>query len=269
MRPGRRARIEVGTSGWHYPHWRGPFYPRELASAEWLTYYAERLGSVEVNNTYYKMPEIGVIHTWRDSVADGFRFAIKAPGGITHRRKLRNCEPLIEELFARLAHFRDRLGPVLFQLPPRWHANPARLDAFLRLLPRGRRYAFEPRDPSWHTEEVLAVLREHDAAFCIHDIGGVLSELHVTTDLVYVRLHGPGETPYTGSYAYPTLRTWAGRLRRWAEREGRDVCLYFDNDEAGHAAANAQTLRSLLESEGANVGHRAPHRPPTGEEAVR
>jgi len=240
------GRVRVGTSGWHYPHWRGPFYPRDLPPERWLAWYAERFEAVEINNSFYRTPDPETCAAWAAQVPRGFRFAVKANRAITHRRKLKDAAPLVRDFLARIEPLGRRRGPVLFQLPPRWRCNVARLAAFLEALPEGLPCAFEFRDRDWHREEVYRLLERHAAAFCIFDLAGELSPLAVTASLVYVRLHGP-DGPYAGSYATPALRAWARRASAWA-REGHEVWILFDNDERGHAARNAATLRRLLEA---------------------
>jgi len=244
-----RPGIRVGTSGWHYPHWRGPFYPRELAPERWLPWYAERFPAVEVNSTFYRMPEPATAAAWAAQTPAGFRFAVKANRLITHRKKLKGAAILLEDFLRGIAPLGHRLGPLLFQLPPRWRFNPQRLAAFLERLPAGLQCAFEFRDPSWHRDACYRMLERHGAAFCIHDLAGATAPLAVTAPLVYVRLHGP-DGPYAGSYAVPTLRAWARRASEWA-RAGHEVWIFFDNDERGHAPRNAETLLRLLGPGGA------------------
>ncbi|MDJ0872578.1 MAG: DUF72 domain-containing protein [Gammaproteobacteria bacterium] len=238
--------IAAGTSGWHYPHWKNRLYPRDLPPTAWLSFYAEHFPAVEVNNSFYRLPEAATIEEWVTNVPESFLFAVKAPRGITHLKKLRNCAASLDQFLERLELFGPRLGPVLFQLPPHWHANPQRLGEFLELLPIGRRYVFEFRDHSWHTDDVYDLLADHNAAFCIYDLETFTSPLKTTADFVYVRLHGPGEQAYTGSYGNATLRTWTGRAKRWASREKRDVYVFLDNDERGYAVKNALRMRSQL-----------------------
>jgi uncharacterized protein YecE (DUF72 family) len=182
---------------------------------------------------------------WRDTVPEGFRFAVKASRYITHMKKLKDPADSVARFFERAEGLGDRLGPVLFQLPPNWRANPERLDAFLAGLPSGPGYVFEFRDPSWFDDAVRDVLARHNAAFCIYDLAGEQSPLTVTADFVYVRLHGPAETAYQGSYSDEALAEWAQRFRAWRDA-GRDVYCFFDNDEAGYAALDAQRLQGLL-----------------------
>lgn len=240
------GQILVGTSGWHYPHWKSLFYPEDVARADWLAFYGERLPGVEVNNSFYRLPEASTIDEWREATPKGFVFAVKAPRTITHLKKLRNCESSVEGFLVRLERFGTKLGPILFQLPPHWHCNPRRLEEFLGLLPENQRYAFEFRDPTWHTEAVYELLAARNAAFCIYDLGAFTSPLETTANFVYVRLHGPGKEAYSGSYRDPTLRTWAGRVKRWARREGRDVSVFFDNDQNAYAAKNAARFQTHL-----------------------
>jgi uncharacterized protein YecE (DUF72 family) len=238
------ATYYIGTSGWHYAHWRGPFYPAELAPRHWLEYYARQFGTVEINASFYRLPTLAAVRQWCETVPSGFRFAIKASRTITHMKKLRDPGRSLRLLFARVRAFGDRAGPVLFQLPPRWRCNPARLSAFLRRLPRGREYAFELRDPSWHNPQVYALLRRHRAAFCIYQLAGFESPRVVTADFAYVRLHGPGAWAYSGSYSEAALAAWAQTLRGWGKV--KRVYVYFDNDEAAFAARDALRLKQLL-----------------------
>ncbi|MCU0935756.1 MAG: DUF72 domain-containing protein [Gammaproteobacteria bacterium] len=241
--------IRVGTSGWHYPHWQGPYYPADLAPDGWLTHYARDFRTVEVNGTFYGLPEPATFNAWREATPEGFTFALKVPRAVTHLHKLRNCEQPLGEFLARARLLGPKLGPILFQLPPRWHANPRRLAELLAGLPAGLRFAFELRDPSWHNEEVYGVLRSRNAAFCVYDLAGFTAPLVTTADFAYVRLHGPGDLPYAGSYSEPQLRDWAAKARQWAGRGGKDVYLYFDNDQSGYAVRNATGIQKYLDED--------------------
>ncbi|HEY3351658.1 MAG TPA: DUF72 domain-containing protein [Polyangia bacterium] len=234
----------VGTSGWHYPHWRGPFYPPDLPVAQLLAFYAARFDTVEVNNFFYRLPTLKAVDAWRDGTPPGFLFAIKGSRFLTHMKKLKDPAEGLGRMLPVCEELGQKLGPILFQLPPRWGKDAGRLDEFLAALPRTHRYAFELRDPSWHASDVLAVLRRHAAAFCQWELAGVQSPLEITADIAYVRLHGPGG-PYQGSYSRGRLATWAKRIRAW-ERELRGIYIYFDNDQAGYAAHDAQALRRML-----------------------
>jgi uncharacterized protein YecE (DUF72 family) len=241
-----QATIHIGTSGWHYRHWRGIFYPDRLKTREWLAYYAEHFDCVEVNSTFYRMPEREVIAGWRDSVPSEFVFAVKAPRRITHFKKLKNCGGELNDFFGRLEAFGNSLGPVLFQLPPRWRCNARRLEHFLDELPPNQRLVFEFRDPTWHNDEVYALLASRSVAFCIFDGGGTTTPMIAEGDLVYIRLHGPG-TAHTGTYRAPGLRNWVDRARGW-NRASKDVFLFFDNDERGYAIKNGARAIGLLQA---------------------
>jgi uncharacterized protein YecE (DUF72 family) len=240
----RAARLRIGTSGWSYPHWRGPFYPRKLRHERQLAYYAERFDSVEINSTFYRLPERRMLKAWHDAVPGGFVFAVKASRFITHMKKLNASGRALGRFFSRIEALGDKLGPVLFQLPPRWRCNPQRLALFLGSLSRDFRYAFEFRDPSWLAPEVYDLLAAHGSSVCIYELAGYRSPIVVTSRLVYVRLHGP-EGPYQGCYGRRTLAGWARRIRTWSA-EGRSVSVYFDNDQLGYAALNALELSRLL-----------------------
>lgn len=242
---GARGAVRVGTSGWHYDHWEGPFYPEGLAGDERLRYYAGRFDLVEVNNTFYTLPQESTLAGWRDAAPKAFRFAVKASRYLTHMKKLKEPDEPLRTFLERVETLGDRLGPILFQLPPHWKPNVERLEAFLALLPERHRYAFELRDTRWHRDDVLAALRDHNAAFCIFDLAGATSACHVTADLVYLRLHGPSEERYAGSYDDASLDRWAERIRGW-RGEGRDVVATFDNDRSGNAPRDALRLLERL-----------------------
>src|SRR5437867_8231312 len=164
--------IRIGTSGWHYPHWRGPFYPEKLPGAKMFEYYARHFDTVELNTTFYRLPPEGSAAEWRKSAPRDFLFAAKGSRFLTHMKKLKDAGQGIERYFERVGPLGKELGPIVFQLPPRWRVNAERLDTFLAALPRRRRYAFELRDPTWHTPEIHQILRRRRAAFCIFEIAG-------------------------------------------------------------------------------------------------
>jgi uncharacterized protein YecE (DUF72 family) len=242
MKP--RSPIHIGTSGWHYSHWNGPFYPNDLRKEDFLRYYCSRFATVEVNNSFYQLPSEEALLNWRDSTPAGFIFAAKASRYITHMKKLKDPEKHLPILLERLEILGEKLGPILFQLPPRWRLNLERLEVFLKALPGRFRYAFEFRDPSWFDRRAYEALAEHGGAFCIYELAGRRSPAEVTADFVYVRLHGPGEA-YQGSYSTGALQGWADRFGRWVQ-EGKEVFCYFDNDEAGYAAQNALSLQEMV-----------------------
>ena len=238
------ANVKVGTSGWHYDHWLGPFYPEETEDEARLPYYAEHFPTVEVNNTFYQLPEASTLTQWRQTTPDDFTFAVKASRYITHMKKLKDPQEPVTNFLARVEALGDKLGPILFQLPPNWNVNTGRLRSFLQALPTGHRYALEFRDPSWFDEQVTDLLRSEGVAFCIHDMSDQPSPRVVTAPFVYIRFHGPAEA-YQGAYSTQTLAGWAGAISTW-RRQGRDVYCYFNNDDAGYAAQNARELQEML-----------------------
>ncbi|NIM29595.1 MAG: DUF72 domain-containing protein [Gammaproteobacteria bacterium] len=241
-----RAATHIGTSGWQYGHWKEVFYPKKLKQKEWLEYYARYFDCVEVNSSFYGLPTVETIAAWCEHVPARFIFSVKAPRRITHFKKLKNCEAELRELFRRLETFDRHLGPVLFQLPPRWRCNLGRLEGFISALPSGRRVAFEFRDPSWHNEDVYALLESRSMAFCIFDSGGFTAPIVDRGNLVYVRLHGP-VAAYTGSYRAPRLRIWVDRAQAW-NRRNKEVFIFFDNDERGYAVKNGARTIGLLKA---------------------
>ncbi len=251
----RHIHIHIGTSGWHYGHWVGPFYPKRMTSEQFLPFYAQRFRTVEINNTFYSLPREATLEHWRDATPKNFVFACKASRFITHMKKLGDPKRSITRFFDAIAILGKKLGPVLFQLPPRWRVNEARLQAFLEALPDRYRYAFEFRDATWFTDSVLASLERAGAAFCIYDLAGRPSPEYVTTDLVYLRLHGPGQ-PYQGRYSDAALRRWAKKIVNWSS-EGREVYCYFDNDQQAYAARDAVRLTRLVEARTGMVRCRA------------
>jgi uncharacterized protein YecE (DUF72 family) len=239
----RRAKIFIGTSGWHYKHWRGPFYPEKLPPSKMLEFYAQHFHTVELNNTFYRLPQPNGLHNWRSSTPRDFCFAMKGSRFLTHMKKLKDPATAIERFFERADLLKEKLGPIVFQLPPHWEVDGERLDAFLKVLPRGHRYAFELRNPTWHSAEIYSILRRHRAAFCIFEIAGFRSGFEITADFTYVRLHGP-DGAYQGSYSHDALQGWADRIREWEEKL-RAIYIYFDNDQAGYAPKNALELAKL------------------------
>lgn len=239
-----KGRIHIGTSGWHYDHWRGPFYPANLRQADYLHFYRQKFLTVEVNNSFYRLPTEKALLAWREAVPPDFIFAVKGSRYITHLKKLTDPEQSVALFLECVSLLGDKLGPILFQLPPRWRFQADRLKKFLEVLPKNHRYALELRDPSWLNEEACRLLKRYGAAFCIYELAGRISPHEVTADFVYIRLHGPGGA-YQGSYDRETLAGWAQEIDAWAT-QGQEVFCYFDNDEAGYAAQNALELQDLL-----------------------
>lgn len=240
----KEKHIHIGTSGWHYEHWEGPFYPGHISSDKYLEYYSKFFHTVEINSSFYKLPDKETILEWRETVPEKFIFSMKASRYITHMKKLRDPGPAVYNLITTISLFKDKLGPILFQLPPNWHVNPERLDSFIKSLPQDYRYAFEFRDTSWFDDRIYDILEKYNTAFCIYEIGGLLSPRIVTADIVYIRLHGP-DGPYRGQYSTSVLAEWAGTFSKWL-KGGKEIFCYFDNDEAGYAPQDAMMLQDLV-----------------------
>jgi uncharacterized protein YecE (DUF72 family) len=241
----RERRVRIGTSGWIYPHWRRAFYPADLPTSEWFAFYSRTFDTVEINNTFYRLPAADVFEAWRRQAPSGFAYAVKASRFLTHMKKLKDPSEPLANILGRARLLGPHLGPILYQLPPRWRRDCERLRQFIAELPRDLRHVFEFRDPSWHHEEVRAILSETGVGFCIHDLAGCASPLWTTGALAYVRLHGPTGVAYSGRYDLEQLRKWAGEIRQF-RASGRDVYAYFNNDENAYATENARELRNLV-----------------------
>jgi uncharacterized protein YecE (DUF72 family) len=209
-----------------------------------LVHYAKHLHTVEINNSFYQLPREKTLLRWHNHVPSEFTFAVKASRYITHMKKLKDAEESVSNFLERIGKLGDKLGPILFQLPPNWSLNVRRLEAFLKVLPTGHKYAFEFRDPSWFHTKVYYALGEHGASFCIYDFDRRLSPKEVTAEFIYIRLHGPGG-PYQGHYETAVLKEWASDFSVWARQE-KEIYCYFDNVEAGYAAHDALELKEII-----------------------
>jgi uncharacterized protein YecE (DUF72 family) len=239
------ARVIIGTSGWHYRHWRGNFYPAELTSKQYLSWYIRHFNTVEVNNCFYRLPTESSVEAWREATPSEFCFAVKASRFITHIKRLREAQDALNMFLERMEVLRQKLGPVLFQLPPNWHVNLDRLSEFLALLPHKRhQFVCEFRDWTWYTPAVFDLLRKYNVALCVHDLHGQLTPIELTADFTYIRFHG-ATGKYQGSYTDRMLAEWAQTICKWVPKL-RDIYIYFNNDQGGHAVRNALTLESTL-----------------------
>jgi uncharacterized protein YecE (DUF72 family) len=239
-----RGVIRVGSVGWHYAHWVGPFYPRGIRASEMLAWYARRFQTVEVSNTFHHLPSAATLKRWCEQTPRGFVFSCRANRYLTHVRRLDASRRTIVRFFRAIDVLGDRLGPVVFQLPQYWRQNIPRLRRFLARLPSGYRFVFEFGDESWRAPEIVALMTAHNAAYAASDPAARRTPVPPTADFVYLRLHGPDPlTP--GPYHGRTLSLWARRIDAW-RREGRDVYCCFGNDVRGHAAADAMRLKAQL-----------------------
>ena len=236
-----RGQFRVGTSGYQYDHWKKSFYPEELAKKHWFAHYAQYFDTVEINNTFYRLPSAKAFDRWRKQAPPGFCYVLKFSRYGSHVKRLKEPGASTQRFLQVARRLRKLLGPILVQLPPNWNVNTDRLQEFLKVAPASLRWAFEFRDPSWLCEEVFAILRRHKAALCIHD----MIEDHprrITTDWVYLRFHGDH---YSGSYTTAALKAEA----RWIKRQlgdGKDVFAYFNNDAQGYAVSNAIQLKRYV-----------------------
>ena len=246
MAPVKKTELLIGTSGWSYDGWRGSFYPEDIPKRCWLQYYASVFSSAEINGSFYRTPSLEAVRRWRDETPSDFTYAWKASKFITHWKRLTpKCRNSIALMKTRLKALGPKAAVVLFQLPPQFGKDEPRLRSFLKMLPNDYRYAFEFRDPAWYEGDVLRTLAEHDVALCISDHHDAPAPFEVTAGHVYLRGHGPGGK-YRGSYPNKTLDRWAEYVKKW-RRQGRDVFVYFDNDQKAAAPRDAVRLMSRLE----------------------
>jgi len=236
--------IRVGTSGWHYNHWRQLFYPPDLPKSKWFEHYAQHFDTVEINNTFYQLPKEVSLQRWHEQAPKNFLYAVKANRYITHIKKLKDTSEALERFFERIGLLKSRLGPILYQLPPSLHKDLDLLTNFIKLLPKKLPAVFEFRHDSWFSEDTFKLLNKLGAGFCVHDLAGKETPRVVTADIIYVRFHGPTGR-YRGNYSKSMLQTWAEWLKSHA-KEARSIYAYFNNDIGGHAIQNAKTLREQL-----------------------
>lgn len=234
--------IRIGTSGWTYPHWQKLFYPKDWPKSRWLEYYAEHFDTVELNATFYRLPQLKTFENWRHRTPDHFLWAIKANKYITHTKRLKEPAEPLGRFYTAAFGLEEKLGPILFQLPPSLSFDEKEFQDFCRSLNRSMRHTLEVRHPSWISDRVFRILKEHNIAFCIADTAGryPFHEV-VTADFVYIRLHGSKKL-YASDYSERDLRAWANKIKEW----GKDTYLYFDNDFEGYAVKNAKRLKKIL-----------------------
>ena len=236
--------IRVGCSGWMYAHWRGAFYPQKLAVRNWFDFYAQHFDTVEINNSFYRLPKAETFDAWRIQAPVGFSYAVKANRFLTQAKKLKDCEEPLERMMTPLRHLQPTLGAVLYQLPPRFRLNLERLESFLKLVPKDVTNVFEFRDTSWFVDDVFAMLERHGASFCAHDMLGLETPRIATGRAAYVRFHG-GEGQYWGRYSDERLLDWVAWMFDQV-RQNRSVWIFFNNDIDGHAVHDALTLKAMI-----------------------
>jgi uncharacterized protein YecE (DUF72 family) len=237
------AEVRIGTSGWEYRHWRGDFYPTAISRDRWLEFYASRFDTVELNNTFYRLPAAAAFGAWGHRVPASFRFAVKASRYLTHLKRLKDPEEPIERFWTRVRRLGRRLGPVLYQLPPRWRPNHERLSRFLEAIPEASQ-AMEFRDRRWYTDRTFALLTNAGVGLCLHDMAGsATGRRSPVGPFVYLRFHGEA---YGGRYSSQRLSAWARRIVDWSDG-GLPVWVYFNNDLGGHAPRDAERLREMVQ----------------------
>jgi uncharacterized protein YecE (DUF72 family) len=228
----------IGTSGYNYPEWRGSFYPEKFSTGKMLPYYAERFTTVEINYTFYRMPNAKILAGWDAETPDGFRFALKAPKRITHDKRLKDVAEPLRYFLDTARTLGPKLGPILFQLPPNFKKDLSRLGDVFALLPSDLRYAFEFRHVSWHADDLYERLRMSNAALCIADSETLTTPLEGTADWGYLRLRDEGYSP-------ADLEEW-GRRVTGLQAGWKDTYVFFKHEESGIGPAFATQFRSLL-----------------------
>lgn len=236
--------IRVGTSGWHYNHWTGLFYPDKLPKSKWFEHYAKNFDTVEINNTFYQQPKETSLKRWYEQAPEHFIYTVKANRYITHIKRLKDASEAIERFFERVNILEEKLGPVLYQLPPNLHKDLDLLGTFIELLPKDVPAVFEFRHKSWFSQDTFSLLSQSGVGFCIHDMPGIPSPRVITGDIIYVRFHGP-TGKYEGNYSKSALQNWAQWLKE-NSKEVRGVYVYFNNDIHANAVRNARQLKEQL-----------------------
>jgi uncharacterized protein YecE (DUF72 family) len=239
------SKICIGTSGFSYPHWeKGVFYPLDLPKSKQLEYYTEHFQTVELNNPFYHLPLAKTFEGWEQRTPNDFIFAVKASRYISHIKKLKDCRQPWRLFISRAEKLKEKLGPILFQLPPGWQANLKRLGEFLKILPPKYQYSFEFRHQSWFNQEIYQLLKKYNIALCLADSPDWPYREELTADFIYLRLHGR-HSLYFSKYTERELKKWAVKIKKWLKN--KDVYVYFNNDTVGYAIKNAQTLKKMLE----------------------
>ncbi len=236
----------IGTSGWHYDDWRGRFYPEELTKAKWLEFYARNFTTVELNNSFYRLPSEAAFANWYSSSPANFTFAIKVSRFITHIKRLKNTEEAESKFIARAKILGEKLGPLLYQFPPNMHRDDERLESFLSRLPQAMKHVIEFRHQSWFEKRVLEILHKHNVGLCVFDMPDFTTPVVATTDFAYVRFHGSSGL-YFSCYSDKELAEWAQMLANLAA-DLKAIYIYFNNDAEAFAVKNALTLRDYLQT---------------------
>ena len=236
----------IGTSGWHYDHWRGVYYPVGLSKPKWLQFYARQFNTVELNNSFYHLPSEKAFSTWRESVPDNFVFAVKVSRFITHIKRLKNLGSAVQNFLSRATFLQNKLGPLLYQLPPNMKRNDEVLESFLSSLPQEYQHVFEFRNESWIDESVFRILKQYNAGFCAFNMPDFNCPLVATSNFAYIRFHGSGNL-YSSCYSDGEISQWAERIAALGKNL-KAVYVYFNNDAEAFAVKNAIILLDCFNS---------------------
>lgn len=241
----QKCEIRIGTSGWHYNHWQRRFYPEQLRKHEWFEYYAKSFDTVEINNTFYQLPKEASLQRWYDLAPANFVYSVKANRFITHIKRLKDAADSLEQFSQRISILGEKLGPVLYQLPPNLRKDLGLLRAFLQLIAKQKPAVFEFRHESWFSQDCYQLLEQFGKNFCIHDLPGAGAPQVITGGLIYIRFHGPGAR-YAGKYSKTALAGWAKWIKEHLASV-QAVYAYFNNDVDANAVYNAKELRDNLD----------------------
>jgi uncharacterized protein YecE (DUF72 family) len=239
------GKIHIGTSGWSYDDWKGKFYPVDIPKTRWFEYYSKHFKTVELNSTFYHLPNPKTIRKWKFNTPAGFIYSVKASRYITHIKRLKDCAEPVERFFRAIKPLKPETGAVLYQLPPNSKLNLDRLEDFIKLLPKKYNHVFEFRNKSWYCRDISKLLDKYGCGFCIHDMQKLESPKWITGELLYVRFHG-SEGKYRGSYPYQKLSSFA----KWTKQNNRKIkqgFVYFNNDYNANASKNALYLKKYFE----------------------
>lgn len=242
------SKIYIGTSGYSYPHWVDVFYPEDLSQGKWLEFYAQHFNTVELNVTFYRLPQEKAFEGWYKKTPKDFLFVVKGSRFITHVKKLTDSEEPLDLLISRAKLLKEKLGIILWQLPPTLKADRRRLEKFLVLCSQFKvcRQAFEFRHQSWFVDEIYELLKKYNLALCIADSPTWPLVEEITADFTYLRFHG-GKELYGSNYSDRELKNWASKIKKW-QKKNLDIYCYFNNDAYGYAVSNAKTLKKLTKS---------------------
>jgi uncharacterized protein YecE (DUF72 family) len=236
------AKWRIGTSGWNYKHWKEVFYPPDVPVSKWLDFYSNHFDTVEVNATFYRLPKPETFDSWHQKTPEDFLWAVKASKFITHTKRLKDAMEPLQRLYASLGRLREKVGPILFQLPPSLPFDEGRFNPFCENLNSTYRHVLEIRHPSWVDSKAFEILQRHNVALCLSDTAGKYPyHEEITADFLYIRLHGSKKL-YASEYTMQELQEWAQKIKGW----NMETYLYFDNDFEGFAIKNAKKLKEIL-----------------------